>query len=75
MKSRCFTQVHEHELVELAVMVLDCSIRKNLDTWHSRYMTQLAYRVQQVERLKTEKSRPGKYHKKQKVAYVEIDEI
>lgn len=31
--------------------------------------------MRQVERLKTEKSRSSKYHKKEKVSYVEIDEI
>lgn len=36
-------------------------------------MTQLVYKVRQVERLKVEKSRMNKYHKKEKVAYVETN--
>lgn len=32
LKARCFTQVPEHELVEMAIMGLDYSIRKKLDT-------------------------------------------
>ena len=46
-----FTQVHEHELVEMAAGGLDYSIRKKLDTQYLRDMTQLADRVRQVERL------------------------
>jgi len=34
LKARCFTQVPEHELVEMAVGGLDYSIRKKLDTQH-----------------------------------------
>ncbi|KAK2363144.1 hypothetical protein QL285_088154 [Trifolium repens] len=71
LKARCFTQVPEHELVEMAAGGLDYSIRKKLDTQHLRDMTQLADRVRQVERLKAEKARNSKYHKKEKVAYVE----
>ncbi|WJX46260.1 hypothetical protein P8452_33079 [Trifolium repens] len=37
----------------------------------ARDMAQLADRVRQVERLKAEKARNSKYHKKEKVAYVE----
>lgn len=32
LKARCFTQVPEHELVEMAAGGLDYSIRKKLDT-------------------------------------------
>ncbi|XP_050890298.1 uncharacterized protein LOC127095686 [Lathyrus oleraceus] len=32
LKERCFTQVHEHELVEMATGDLDYSMRKKLDT-------------------------------------------
>ncbi|WJX88906.1 hypothetical protein P8452_70946 [Trifolium repens] len=71
LKARCFTQVPEHELVEMAAGGLDYSIRKKLDTQHLRYMAQLADRVRRVERLKAEKARNSKYHKKEKVAYVE----
>ncbi|KAK2449663.1 hypothetical protein QL285_008835 [Trifolium repens] len=71
LKARCFTQVPEHELVEMTAGGLDFSIRKKLDTKHLRDMAQLADRVRQVERLRAEKARNSKYHKKEKVAYVE----
>ncbi|KAK2375667.1 hypothetical protein QL285_076544 [Trifolium repens] len=45
LKARCFTQVPEHELVEMAAGGLDYSIRKKLDTQHIRDMAQLADRV------------------------------
>ncbi|PNX59109.1 hypothetical protein L195_g051249, partial [Trifolium pratense] len=60
LKARCFTQVPEHELVEMAAGGLDYSIRKKLDTQHLRDMAQLADRVRQVERLKAEKARSSK---------------
>ncbi|XP_045810023.1 uncharacterized protein LOC123904395 [Trifolium pratense] len=50
---------------------LDYSIQKKLDTQHLRDMTQLADRVRQVERLKAKKARSSKFHKKEKIAYVE----
>lgn len=53
---------------------LDYSIRKKLDTQYLRHMIQLVDRVLQVERLKVEKAKTNKYHKKEKAAYVEIDE-
>ncbi|KAK2382413.1 hypothetical protein QL285_069949 [Trifolium repens] len=74
LKARCFTQVPEHELVEMAAGGLDYSIRKKLDTQYLRDMAQLADRVRQVERLKAEKARNSKYHKKEKVAYVETND-
>ena len=45
LKARCFTQVPEHELVEMAAGGLDYSIRKKLDTQYLRDMAQLADRV------------------------------
>jgi hypothetical protein len=45
LKARCFTQVPEHELVEVAASSLDYSIRKKLDTQYLRDMAQLAYGV------------------------------
>jgi len=54
LKARCFTQVPEHELVEMAVGGLDYSIRKELYTQYLRDMAQLVDRVRQVERLKAE---------------------
>ncbi|XP_058776003.1 uncharacterized protein LOC131650309, partial [Vicia villosa] len=40
-----------------------------------RDMAQLADRVRQVERLKAEKARVNKYHKKEKIAYVTTNEF
>ncbi|MCI42101.1 hypothetical protein A2U01_0063336, partial [Trifolium medium] len=57
LKTRCFTQVPEHELVEMAAGGLDYSIRNKVDTQYLRDMAQLADRVRQVERLKAENSR------------------
>lgn len=42
MKARCFTQVPEHELVDMAASGLDYSIRKKLYTQYLRNMAQLA---------------------------------
>lgn len=54
---------------------LDYSIRKKLDTQYLRDMSQLLDMVLHVEHLKAEKARSSKYHKKEKIAYVEVDEI
>lgn len=72
LKERYFTQVAEHELVELTTGGLDYSIRKKLDTQYLRDMAQLADRVQQVERLKAKKDRTSKFSKK-KITYVKVD--
>jgi len=45
LNAKCFTQVPEHELVEMAASGLDYSIRKKLDTQHLRDMAKLANRV------------------------------
>ncbi|XP_050877490.1 uncharacterized protein LOC127081262 [Lathyrus oleraceus] len=74
LKSRCFTIVPQHELVEMATGGLDYSIRKKLDTQHLRDMAQLADRVRQVEHLKSEKARANKNYKKERVAYVEFED-
>jgi len=71
---RCFTQVPEHELVEMAAGGLDYSFKKKLDTQHLRDMAQLTDRVRHVERLRAEKARTQKYNKREKVAYVESNE-
>ena len=42
LKARCFTQVPEHELVEMVAGGLDYSIRKKLDIQYLRDMAQLA---------------------------------
>src|ERR1044072_8607886 len=75
LKSRCFTVVPEHELVEMAAGGLDYSIRKKLDTQYLRDMAQLADRVRQVERLKAEKARAFKSNKKERISYVETEEV
>lgn len=54
MKSRCFTQVPKHDLVEMDACDLDYYVGKKLDTQYLRDMNQLAYRVRQVEYLKEE---------------------
>ena len=74
LKARCFTQVPEHELVEMAAGGLDYFIRKKLDTQQLRDMAQLADRVRHVKRLKAEKARTQKYHKREKDAYIRSDE-
>lgn len=73
LKERCFTQVPEHELVEMAADGLDYSIRKRLDTQYLRDMSQLADRVRRVEYLKAEKARANKNNRRERVAYVELD--
>ncbi|XP_050890974.1 uncharacterized protein LOC127096451 [Lathyrus oleraceus] len=73
LKARYFTQVPEHELVDMAVGGLDYSIRKKLDTQYLRDMAQLADRVRRNERLKAEKSKAGRYHKKEKVSYITVE--
>ena len=74
LKARLFTQVPEHELVEMVAGGLDYFIRKKQDTQHLRDMAQLTDRVRQVVRLRAEKARTHKYHKSEKVAYVETND-
>lgn len=74
LKARCFTQVPEHELVEMATGGLDYSIKKKLDTQYLRDMAQLVDRVRQVECLKAKKARASKNNMRERVAYVELDE-
>ncbi|KEH16963.1 hypothetical protein MTR_0059s0080 [Medicago truncatula] len=64
LKARCFTQVPKHELVEMTAGGLDYSIRKKLDTQHLRDIDKLADRVRHFERLRAEKVRTQKYHKR-----------
>lgn len=73
LKARCFTQISEHELVEMDAGGLDYSIRKKLDTQYLRDMAQLADIVHKVEWLKAEKARAN-INKKQRMAYVDLDE-
>lgn len=74
LKARCFTQVPEHELVELEIRGLDYTIRKKLNIQYLRDMAILADRVRQVEWLKAKKARTSKFSKK-KVPYVEVVNI
>jgi len=64
LKARCFTQVNEHELVEMPAGGLDYSIQKKLEAQHLRDMAQLADRVRNVERLKVEKSQNSEISQK-----------
>ena len=64
----------EHELVEIAAGGLDYSIRKKLDTQYLRDMAQLDDRVRQVECLKAEKAKVAKTHRRERVAYIEMDD-
>ncbi|XP_050896339.1 uncharacterized protein LOC127103095 [Lathyrus oleraceus] len=73
LKVRCFTQVPEHELVEMVDEGLDYSIKKKLDTQYLRDMAQWADRVRRIELLKVEKSKAGRYHKKEKMSYNAIE--
>jgi hypothetical protein len=61
LKAKCFTQVPEHELVEMAGGGFEYAIRKKLDTQHLRDMSQLADKVRQIEKLKAEKAKNSKY--------------
>ncbi|XP_050893866.1 uncharacterized protein LOC127100657 [Lathyrus oleraceus] len=72
LRARCFTQVPEHELVQMAVGGLDYSIRKKIDPTFVKSMSQLVDRVRHLERLRLEKVRHNKA-KKEKVAFVEYD--
>ena len=75
LKARCFTQVPEHELVEMDAGGLNYSIRKKLDTQHLRDMAQLVDRVRHVERLKAEKARTQKHYKRENIAYIGDESI
>ncbi|XP_058741295.1 uncharacterized protein LOC131613663 [Vicia villosa] len=74
-KAKCFMQVPEHELVQMAAGGLDYSIRKKIDPTFVKSMSQLADRVRHLERLRLEKVRHTKAKaKKEKVAYVDYDD-
>lgn len=73
LKARCFTQVPEHELVQMEAGGLDYSIRKKIDPTYVKSMSQLADRVRHLEHIRLEKVRHTK-DKKGKVAFVEYDD-
>ncbi|XP_050895248.1 uncharacterized protein LOC127101856 [Lathyrus oleraceus] len=72
LKARCFTQVPEHELVQMTAGGLDYSIRKKIHPTFVKSMSQLDDRVRHLERLRLEKVRHNKA-KKEKVALVNYD--
>ncbi|XP_058726250.1 uncharacterized protein LOC131597576 [Vicia villosa] len=75
LKEKCFTQVPEHELVQMAAGGLGHSIRKKIDPTFVKSMSQLADRVRHLKRLRLEKFRHTKAKaKKEKVAYVDYDD-
>ena len=54
---------------------LEYSIRKKLlDTQSLKDKAQLAIKVRLIEHLEAEKTKPNKYHKKGKFAYMATDE-
>ena len=55
MKSRCYTQIPEYELVWMAAAGLDFSIQKKLVNQQFRDITQLAKRVKRIEKIKYKK--------------------
>ncbi|XP_058745822.1 uncharacterized protein LOC131618664 [Vicia villosa] len=75
LKVKCFTQVPEHELVQMGAGGLDYSIRKKIDPTFVKSLSQLAYRVRHLKRLRLEKVRHTKAKaKKEKVAYVDYED-
>nr|KYP53627.1 Retrovirus-related Pol polyprotein from transposon opus [Cajanus cajan] len=78
LKSRCYTNVPEHELVKIAAIGLNFSIRKKLVNEQLRDMAQLAEKVRRIEQIKLEKERLRKFDRrvrKEKVAHLENAEI
>nr|KYP70906.1 hypothetical protein KK1_010146 [Cajanus cajan] len=78
LKSRCYTNIPEHELVRIAATGLDFSIRKKLVNEQLRDMAQLAEKVRRIEQIKLEKEKLMKFDKfvrKEKIAYLESSEL
>nr|KYP46500.1 Transposon Ty3-I Gag-Pol polyprotein [Cajanus cajan] len=78
LKSRCYTNIPEHELVKIAATGLDFLIRKKLVNEQLRDMAQLAEKVRRIEQIKLEKERLRKFDRfvrKEKVAYSENAEM
>ena len=44
-----------------------------MDTQYLRDMSQLPDKVRRIERLKAEKSKTGRYHKKEKISYIAVE--
>ena len=75
LKARCFTQVPESELVQMAAGGLDYSIRKKIDPTFVKSMLLLVDWVWHLERLRLENVRHTKAKaKKEKVAYIDYDD-
>lgn len=75
----CYTQVPEHDLVEMDAGGLDYSIKKKLYTKYLRDIAQLVNRVRQVKHLKEEKlglekDKINRHPWKEKVVYVKKDD-
>lgn len=62
LKSRCFTQIQEHELVQMVVACLKFSIQKKLVNQKFRDMAQLANIVWWIEQLKFENEQNKRYN-------------
>ena len=73
MKSRCYTQILEHELFRMTTLGLDFSIQKKLVNQQVKDMAQLANRVRRIEQIKYEKKRRKIFDKsiREKIEYVE----
>nr|KYP41306.1 hypothetical protein KK1_037326 [Cajanus cajan] len=61
LKSRCYTNILEHELVKIAATGLDFSIRKKLVNEQLRDMAQLAEKIRRIEQIKLGKERLKKF--------------
>ncbi|XP_058764414.1 uncharacterized protein LOC131637862 [Vicia villosa] len=72
LKARCFTQVPEHEIVQMVAGGLHYSIRKKIDTTFVKSMSQLVDRVRHLKRLRLEKTKHIKA-KKEKIAFIDYD--
>ena len=73
MKSRCYFQIPEHELVRMVVVGFDFSIHKKLVNLQVKDMAQLVDRVKTIEQIKYEKERNKRYDKsrREKITYME----
>ena len=73
MKSCCYIQILEYELVRTAAAGLDFSIRMKLINQQVRDMAQLVERVRRIEQIKYEKERHKRFDKsrREKITNVE----
>ena len=66
MKSKCYTQIHEHELLWMAIVVLEFFIHKKLLNQQIRDMEQLKKKVRRIEQIKYKKEKNKKFDKNRK---------